>query len=229
MSSQTALSSPRLRRLASRPAPPIDAEPERCQLCAAPVGEEHRHLVSLQTREIMCACRPCSLLFDRDGAGGGQLRLIGDRRLKLEDFVLDETTWAALQIPVQIAFFFVNSVIGRVVALYPSPMGATESSLQLDAWQQVARRNPVLATMEPDVEALLVDRAKGKREHWILPVDRCYELVGLVRTHWKGFGGGDEVWKALETFFEQLRDRARRVTKEGEEATWEGSRSASRT
>jgi Family of unknown function (DUF5947) len=208
MSSQTALSSPRLQRLARRPAPPIDAEPERCQLCAAPVGEEHRHLVSLQTREIMCACRPCSLLFDRDGAGGGQLRLIGDRRLKLEDFVLDETTWAALQIPVQIAFFFVNSVIGRVVALYPSPMGATESSLQLDAWQQVARRNPVLATMEPDVEALLVDRARGACRQWLVPIDDCYRLVALIRTRWRGLRGGAEVWTAIDDFLARIDSRS---------------------
>jgi hypothetical protein len=77
----------------------------------------------------------------------------------------------------------------------------------------------VLAELEPDVEALLVNRLKGRREHWILPVDRCYELVGLVRTHWSGFAGGDEMWRALDEFFDRVR----------KEATWQGSRSASRT
>jgi hypothetical protein len=219
----------RLAVLAQRRQPPQQAEEERCELCAEPIAPEHRHLLDLQSRRLLCACRACSILFDRAGAGGGHYRLVPDRSRLVADLELDDAAWQTFDIPVEMAFFFHSSAAGRVVAFYPSPLGATESLLDLEAWGDVVAANPLLAELEPDVEALLVDRAKGKREHWILPVDRCYELVGLVRTHWQGFGGGTEVWAALDAFFDRLRERAKRVTKEGKEATWEDSRPASRT
>jgi hypothetical protein len=200
------LARPRGRR---QPAPE-----EQCDLCAEPIPSEHRHLLDLESRRLLCACRACSILFDRSGAGGGHYRLIPDRVLALEDFELDDATWQSFGIPVDMAFFFHSSAAGRVVAFYPSPLGATESLLDLDAWDGC-----VLAELEPDVEALLVNRTRGRRECWIVPVDRCYELVGIVRTHWKGFTGGGAVWEALDAFFDRLR----------KEATWQGSRSASRT
>ena len=130
---------------------------------------------------------------------------------------MDDATWLSFQIPVGMAFFFHSTAAGRVTAFYPSPAGATESLLDLEAWDGLVGANPVLEELEPDVEALLVNRANGKREHWLLPVDRCYELVGLVRTHWKGFAGGDEVWEALGRFFDELRGRAAIVTRDGKE------------
>jgi hypothetical protein len=186
------------------------AEEERCELCSAPLPAEHRHLVDLQSRQLLCACRPCSLLFDQRAAGGGHYRLVPDRRLRLDDFALDEVTWERLQIPVDMAFFFYSSPAGRVMAFYPSPMGATESRLELGAWRQLEQANPVLASMEPDVEALLVNRARAGRGQWLVPVDDCYRLVAVIRTRWRGFTGGKEVWLELERFFEQLDRRARR-------------------
>ena len=181
-------------------------EEERCELCAEPISPEHRHLLDLESRRLLCACRACTILFDRSGAGGGHYRLIPDRVVAL-DLELDDQTWQSFGIPVEMAFFFHSSAAGRVVAFYPSPLGATESLLDLDAWD-----DRLLTELEPDVEALLVNRTRGRRECWIVPVDRCYELVGLVRTHWKGFGGGAEVWEALDGFFDRLR----------KEATWQG-------
>lgn len=199
----------RLQELARpRARPPAD---EQCDLCAEPIPSEHRHLLDLDSRRLLCACRACSILFDRSGAGGGHYRLIPDRVVALEDAGLDDQTWQSFGIPVEMAFFFHSSAAGRAVAFYPSPLGATESLLDLD--------DRLLADVEPDVEALLVNRTRGRRECWIVPVDRCYELVGLVRTHWSGFTGGAKVWEALNEFFERLR----------KEATWQGSRSASRT
>ena len=204
----------RLQELARPRSRPHEALEEQCDLCAEPIPPEHRHLIDLESRRLLCACRACSILFDRSGAGGGHYRLIPDRVVAVEDAGLDDQTWQSFGIPVEMAFFFHSSAAGRVVAFYPSPLGATESLLDLDAWDE-----RVLAELQPDVEALLVNRTKGRREHWIVPVDRCYELVGIVRTHWRGFTGGDEVWGALDEFFDSLR----------KEATWQGSRSASRT
>ena len=202
---------------------------ERCELCAEPLAQDHRHLLDLQDRRLLCACRACTILFDRSGAGGRHYRLVPDRVRLVHEFELDDVAWQSLEIPVEMAFFFWSSAAERIVAFYPSPLGATESLLELDAWDDLVAANPVLGQLERDVEALLVNRARGAREHWLVPVDRCYELVGLVRTNWRGFAGGDEVWSALDTFFDELRRRAKRVTKEGKEATWHDSRSASRT
>ena len=107
-------------------------------------------------------------------------------------------------------------------------MGATESLLDLADWEELVSRNPVLAGLQPDVEALLVNRTKGAREHWLVPVDRCYELVGLIRTHWKGFGGGTDVWAEVAAFFERLRRDARIVSNDGKEAAWPESGSETR-
>jgi len=203
-----------LARAGSAPAPEPEADPaaavadvEVCDLCGAPVPPVHRHLVDLQSRRMMCACQACKILFDSDAAGDGHLRLVPDRRRELTDFVLDEASWAALQIPVDMAFFFFNTPAERVIAMYPSPAGPTESQLRLEAWTELEAANPVLGELTPDVEALLISRARGMHEHWLVPIDDCYQLTGLIRTHWSGLSGGDEVQQQIDGFFDQLRSR----------------------
>jgi hypothetical protein len=198
------LAGSRLGALARRSADAREAALERCELCGQPIGPEHRHLLDLADRELRCTCRACSLLFDRSAAGGGRYRLVGDRRLVLDGFALDDVMWEELRLPVDIAFFFRDSEDGRVRAFYPSPMGPTESLLGLEAWQALEAANPVLATMEPDVEALLVDRAAGARRQWLVPIDDCYRLVGVIRTRWRGLTGGKEVWLELGRYFDDL-------------------------
>jgi hypothetical protein len=205
----------RLRRLAQRSAAGIQAAQERCELCSEPIAPEHRHLLDLRSCELMCACRACALLFDRRAAGVGHYRLVPDRRLRIDDLELDDLAWEELRLPVDIAFFFRNSAEGRVTAFYPSPMGPTESLLRLEAWAELERRNPVLETMEPDVEALLVNRARGARRHWLVPIDDCYGLVGLIRLHWKGLTGGKEVWTEIARFFDSLDRRSRAASRRG--------------
>ena len=182
-----------------------DAE-EWCELCAEPLAPAHRHMMDVDARELLCACRACSLLFDRPAAGGGHYRLVGDRRDHLGDFDLDDEAWAGLRIPVGMAFF-VRAESGEVTGYYPSPAGPTESLLPLDTWADLEERNPVLAEMEPDVEALLVNRTSDPPEHWLVGVDVCYELIGIIRTRWEGFTGGDACWDAVEAFFAELRQR----------------------
>jgi hypothetical protein len=206
----------RLQQLARRSAAERSDAQQRCELCSEPIPSQHRHLLDLDSRELMCACRACSLLFDRDAAGGGHYRLVPERRLRLVGFELDDVSWEELRIPVEMAFFFHDTRAGRVLAFYPGPMGATESLLGLEAWQELAQRNPVLDSMEPDVEALLVNRARGAREHWLVPLDECYSLVGLIRMHWMGLTGGREVWERIGEFFEALARRAPPVGRSGE-------------
>ncbi len=191
------------------------AAQERCELCSEPIPPEHRHLLEVSTREIMCACRACSILFDSEAASEGRYRIIPDRRLFLEDFEMSDAQWDTLRIPVDMAFFFYSAPAERVVAFYPSPMGPTESLLRLGAWEELEKANPVLKGMERDVEALLVNRTRGAREHFLVPMDKCYSLVGLIRTHWRGFTGGQEVWEEIGQFFEELKRRSKSVSREG--------------
>lgn len=210
-----------LRSLAQRSAERREAVQERCELCGAAIPSDHRHVLHRESRELMCACRPCSLLFDRDAAAMGRYKLVPDRRLAVFDLELDDVMWEELRLPVDIAFFVRSSHSGRVEAFYPSPMGATESMLGLEAWAALEEANPVLRTLEEDVEALLVNRVRGARRHWVVPMDECFGLVGLIRAHWRGFTGGKEVWEELGRFFDGLDRRSRPATRnDGREPTW---------
>jgi hypothetical protein len=210
------LAGSRLRRLAERSRGERALAQERCELCGGAIPAEHRHVLDLTSRELMCACRACAVLFDSNAAGGGHYKLVSERRLRIVDFELDDVAWDELRIPVEMAFFFDSSQAERVVAFYPGPMGATESLLELEAWRALAEANPVLSQLEPDVEALLVNRARGARAYWIVPIDECYSLAGLIRTSWRGLTGGREVWEQIGRFFEGLDRRARPHTRDGE-------------
>ena len=209
----------RLARLAQRSAGALVTDSvitsrseEHCELCNAPIASTHRHLLELSSRELMCACRPCSLLFDRGGAGNGRYKLVPERRLRLEDFAMSDLAWEELRIPVDMAFFFHSSAQERVLAYYPGPMGPTESQLELSSWQELEQANPVLLGLEVDVEALLVNRTRGAHRYWLVPLDECYSLVGLIRTRWRGLTGGSEVWQEIDRFFAELDRRARGAT-----------------
>ena len=98
-----------------------------------------------------------------------------------------------------------------MIAYYPSPAGCTESLLDFEAWNDIVQNNPRLDRLQPDVEALLVNRTRGRRDYFIAPIDQCYKLTGLIRRRWRGFSGGDEVWQEIERFFERF-PRRRRTT-----------------
>lgn len=185
---------------------------ELCEFCTEALAEAHSHVVNVETRALMCACRACFLLFAPDGAAGGKYRAVpGDPRYD-PGFVLTPWQWDALQIPVGMAFLFHNSSMGRAAVFYPSPAGATESLLPLDVWDEVREANPSLKAMLPDVEALLVRRQDGGNECYIVPIDLCYELVGVIRRWWKGFDGGEEAHREIDAFFERLRERSAVIT-----------------
>jgi Family of unknown function (DUF5947) len=202
----------RLQQLATRSTVAREAALERCELCGAAIAPAHRHLLDLDKRELMCSCQACSVLFASEAASAGHFKLVPDRRLRIADLELTDVMWAELRLPVEMAFFFRSTAAERVQAFYPSPMGPTESLLGLEAWLQIERANPILEGMEPDVEALLVNRARGARQQWLVSIDDCYALVGVIRTRWKGLSGGKEVWGEIDRFFEEL-DRHSRVAR----------------
>ena len=157
----------------------------------------------MATRQVACSCDPCAFLFQN--AVGAKFKLIPRDARALPDFRLSDGEWESLALPIDMAFFFYSTPQQKMTAMYPSPAGPTESLLPLTSWEALIRQNSALREMEPDVETLLVNRAGKRREYYIAPIDKCYELVGTIRMHWRGLSGGDEVWREIENFFAKLR------------------------
>jgi hypothetical protein len=180
-------------------------------MCSAELPVEHRHLIDAASRKLVCACDPCSILFS--GQQGAKYQRVPQRIRSLPDFRLTDAQWESLMIPIRLAFFFQSTPDGRVIALYPSPAGPTESLLGLESWDEIVKDNPILKGLEPDVEALLVNRVGRERgqaepEYYIVPIDECYRLVGLIRAQWRGLSGGAEVWEEIRQFFADLKRRS---------------------
>ncbi len=179
-------------------------EVEHCDLCGAELAADHRHLLHLEERRILCACEPCVAFR----SGEGPYRPTGSRLVWLERFDLPEDVWARLRIPIRLVFFMRSSSTGGVVGLYPSPAGATECELDLPAWEELVAVNPLLGDLDEDVEGLIVNRLAAADQYLIAPIDECYRLVGAVKASWEGISGGAAVERVVPTFLEELRGRA---------------------
>jgi Family of unknown function (DUF5947) len=195
-------------RALARPAPAASGSArrpdERCEICNARIPDDHRHLLHLEERRIVCSCEACWGLH----SGDPEYRPAGTRTVWLTDFDCPDELWARFRIPIGLAFFLRSSVTGGMVAFYPSPAGATESELELDAWAALVERNPVLDDLETDAEALIAHRLTTPHEYVIAPVDDCYRLVGMIKSRWEGISGGAAVETAVPEFFAGLRRAA---------------------
>lgn len=179
----------------------LTAAQARCDLCATTIPLDHRHLLNLPKRRIECVCESCWALR----SGEAEFRPTGTRTLWLPKLELPDDVWAGFQIPIGLAFFMESTVASCVVALYPSPAGATESELRFVSWSRLVALNPVLADLQPDVEGLIVNRLADPPIYAIAPIDRCYALTGIVKMSWEGISGGAGVGEAIAAFFDQLR------------------------
>src|SRR6185437_3601615 len=194
-------------------------EIEKCELCSTVIPAEHGHLADLESSHLMCACRACYLLFTSSDAARGRYRAIPDRYLTDPEHPISTMEWDALEIPVGLAFFLHDSRTGHVTAFYPSPAGATECRLDLQAWADLTGSHPLLAAAEPDVEAILISRPSPRAESasgqgqsvetFVVPIDACYELAGRMRLYWRGFDGGSEAKSSITEFLDTVRTRAR--------------------
>jgi hypothetical protein len=183
---------------------------ERCDLCKAAIPETHQHLLQPETRKLVCACDACAVLFTTPGS---KYRRVPRRIRRIVNFSLPASTWDEFAIPINVVYFFEDTAAGRTKAAYPSPAGATESQLPLEAWRELTALNPILKSLEPDVETLLINRL-AEPEYFLAPIDECYGLVGLIRSNWRGISGGPGGWQAVSEFFDSLRSRASSVVQE---------------
>lgn len=187
---------------------------ERCEMCSEQIASEHQHVVNVEGRQLMCVCRGCYLLFT-DTNAELRFRAVPDRYLSFPDFALGRREWQLLQIPVGLAFFFRNTAMDRTVAFYPGPAGATESELDLSAWEGIRAADPRVDLLADDTEALIIrvpeDVSRSPECH-LVPIDACYEFVGRLRMLWHGFDGGQGVREFVDEFFNLVGTRGKVVT-----------------
>ncbi|MFN2571462.1 MAG: DUF5947 family protein [Gemmatimonadales bacterium] len=174
---------------------------ERCELCALPLDDEHPHLFDRERHTIVCACHACATLFDMIDAA--RYRRIRTSVRRLDEITLDDASWSALGVPVGLAFLIPQSS-GDIYAAYPGPAGPTTAIVDRAAWDAVTAGHPALRDLEPDVEAWLVNRLRDAPVHYRVSIDHCYRLAGMVRSRWKGIGGGPEVAAGIAEFFQTL-------------------------
>jgi Family of unknown function (DUF5947) len=185
----------------------VRTEPvEICEFCNIAIPAEHRHLVEPATRKILCGCQVCTETVA--GRTDGTYRLVPKEASRLADFPMTDAQWHSLGLPIDMAFLFHSTQAGRPIAIYPGPAGTTESPIDASTWSALVADNQGLDELEPDVEALLINRLKGRRAYYRVPIDRCFALVGLIRTRWRGWTGGDEVWNAIDDFCNGLSQAA---------------------
>jgi hypothetical protein len=215
---------------AARPGPE-----EACEFCATAIPADHGHVADLDASTLMCACRACYLLFTHAGAsqerragpgeeagpqrriGRARYRSVPDRYRSDPGHRLTVAEWNALEIPVGLAFFLRSSASGDTTAFYPSPAGATECRLDLEAWRRIVADHPLVAAATPDVEAILVSRGPLDQDGvdtFLVPIDACYELAGRMRLLWRGFDGGAEARQSVAEFLDRVRARSRDLSQE---------------
>jgi hypothetical protein len=178
-----------------------------CEVCGVAIAEAHRHVVDREERKLLCACVACVLAFE--GESAARFRSVPEGVRRIGEDVLGSIDLAGSGVPVGLAFFFRPSSVRRLLAVFPSPAGATEAEL---AEQAEAALTPVTTGIADDVEALLVRRTRdGVMSAFVVPIDACYELTGLIRREWRGVDGGTEGRTQVDAFFARLADRARGV------------------
>lgn len=191
----------KLRKIAT---PLPEAEVERCNFCGTILPEDHRHLADLSTMKFICTCEMCMIL----NVGKGKYKPLPQRYLRLDNFNMTDELRSDFLIPVNMAFFIKSAVRNGAIAYYPAPTGATESKLKMEAWDKLTEANPILEDLTYDLEALLVNRLGDTGQYYIVPIDHCYKLIGMIRMAWKGIFGGKEVNDIINKFFNELKEKS---------------------
>lgn len=180
-----------LRRFAA----PMRIEAARCELCSTRLADAHEHLFDLTAQSLSCCCTACACLFDN--ATGGKLRVRPTtRRVPAE--AIDADVFAT---PIRVAWAGIAR--GEPRLAYPGPAGVVTHPLGPAAWERMTSRMPMLAALAHDVEALLVD-LRDRPRAFMVSIDRCFELAGIVRRHFSGLSGGTIVHREIEAFLARL-------------------------
>jgi hypothetical protein len=171
---------------------------EYCDLCSAALPPEHKHFVQSVSHRLICTCNVCSLLL----SGAEMYRAVGPAIQRLYKLDISDAEWRILGIPVGLAFFYITDD-RNVIAVYPSPAGPVRAQIDVSDWKATLGALPVFENLKPLVESVLIDRNRDTH-CCLVPIDRCYELIGTIRRLWQGFSGGAAVQQEIQHFFENL-------------------------
>lgn len=172
-----------------------------CEQCGDALQETHEHLFDIAARQAKCCCQSCAAR--QEHVLQPTLRRL-PKHVEALTIQISDTQWEKLGIPIALTFFLKSYPLQKIIALYPSPAGPLESQVEASAWSELERSNPIIREMDWEVEALLVNRLRGKKVYFRIPLDRAFELVGKIRMYWQGFSGGEKVWNEIDQFFERL-------------------------
>jgi len=173
----------------------------QCEMCAAPLVEKQRHLLDLAHHTLLSICPACARSFGPRGANASLYRLIPTRHLALLDFQAADDSWAG---PVKVICLLRANETGSVLAVYLDPSGVRESIFDLDRWKTLRAANPLLESLEPDVETLLLQRMGPRPLAYIVPIDTCARLIHLLEDRRGKQEGECEIWQAVGSFFADL-------------------------
>ena len=168
------------------PKPPRAAAPapeERCEFCAVDIGERARPRRRPQDHRLLCVCRPCYLLFGaarrrrrplpRRRRGGPPGRRPGARRGALGRAA--DPRRPGLLLPPAGADAAAG-VLPRARAAPPSPCSTWPRGHDIAGGEPGARRRS-----SPTSRRCCCAATTTASRCYLVPVDVCYELVGVVR------------------------------------------------
>ena len=189
-------------RPAVQPSAPAQPSAEKCELCATEVPAEHGHVADLERCDpgvhvpgLLPAVHPARA---RAAAATGRCPT---GTWPIPAAALGAAEWDALQIPVGLAFFLPQLDLGPGRRLLSEPGRGHRVRARPgrvgSGWPRSTRCS---ARRTPDVEAALICRTDSGVEYFLVPIDVCYELVGRMRLHWRGFDGGAEARASIADF-----------------------------
>jgi hypothetical protein len=179
-----------------------------CGLCGTGMAANHRHLFDSKRAKVVCSCRICSLLCREGIASNNRYRIVPQKRSRIAGFKFEALLWRSLETPVRVAYFVYSSSMGKMVACYPCPVGSVESPLKMDVWRDIEQANPILISLFPDVQALLVNGTEAASEGWIVGIDVCHRLTTTLQSSWGQRDAKNGMQQSLKQFFETLGDDA---------------------
>ena len=192
----------------------------RCDRCGVGLlpDPRHAHLFSYSRRSLLCACAACSAPY-REGVIGKErspaYRLVPSRVERIDALSLTQADWEELGIPVQIAFLLKNQrENGWRLGRGRGPSRLSQPGREYGIGHPAGGVDPPLVQLLSARATRAGRRSPARRQaprqarYFRAPIDECYRLAGLLRSHWEGFAGGPRVGAAVDDFFAELASRA---------------------
>ena len=188
-----------------RTAPAATARPARAATCAATRYRPTIVTSCSSPSAASCACARAAWRFARATPSCARR---GTRVVWLDDFELSDELWARSRSRSASPSSCATAPPAASSRSIRARPGRPSRSSTSDAWEELGPPTRCSIDLEPDAEALIVNRMAEPPQHAIAPIDECYRLVGLIKASWEGISGGAGPEEAIAAFFDELRARS---------------------